>query len=62
MAAKWYQKAADQGNATAQNNLGVLYQNGQGVEQSEEMAAKWYQKAADQGYAIAQNNLEMLLH
>ena len=27
----WYQKAADQGHAPAQVNLGVLYENGRGV-------------------------------
>ena len=50
-AAKWYQKAADQGVAKAQYNLGNCYRLGQGVAQSYEKAAKWYQKAADQGDA-----------
>jgi len=27
-AVKWYRKAADQGDATAQYNLGVMYKNG----------------------------------
>jgi hypothetical protein len=27
----WYQKAADQGHAKAQYNLGVMYANGKGV-------------------------------
>jgi TPR repeat protein len=32
-AAKWYRKAAEQGDARAQANLGVLYQFGWGVPQ-----------------------------
>ena len=56
-AVKWFQKAADQGNADAQINLGFCYQEGQGVPQNYDKAVKWYQKAADQGNAGAQNNL-----
>ena len=41
----------------AQNNLGLCYKNGQGVEQDYAQEAKWYRKAAEQGYAIAQYNL-----
>jgi TPR repeat protein len=55
-----YRKAADQGNARAQFNLGVLYANGQGVAQDYAEAARWYRKAADQGHADAQNNLGLL--
>ena len=50
----WYQKAADQGDASAQNKIGVLYDNGQGVRQDYAQAKAWYQKAADQGDAFAQ--------
>ncbi|MCP4827986.1 MAG: sel1 repeat family protein, partial [Proteobacteria bacterium] len=32
-AVKWYRLAADQGYADAQCNLGVMYDNGQGVPQ-----------------------------
>ena len=49
--------AADQGNASAQFNLGVMYADGQGVPQDHGEAAKWYRKAADQGNASAQFNL-----
>ena len=56
-AADLYQKAAVQGEARAQNNLGDYYYYGNGVSQSYEKAVEWYQKAAAQGYAIAQNNL-----
>ena len=48
-AAKWYRKAADQGNADAQPNLGLMYEKGQGVPQDYAQAVSWYRKAADQG-------------
>ena len=51
---KWYKKAAEQGDAWAQNNLGVCYENGQGVTKDKKEAAKWYRKAAEQGEASAQ--------
>ncbi|MBQ9694638.1 MAG: SEL1-like repeat protein [Kiritimatiellae bacterium] len=56
-AATWYRKAAEQGHAGAQNNLGTQYANGQGVAQSWHEAVKWYRKAAEQGYMWAQCNL-----
>ena len=40
-ATKWYKKAANQGHAYAQTNLGTLYANGQGVRQNYKKAAKW---------------------
>jgi hypothetical protein len=56
-AVKWYRLAADQGDAMAQFNLGLMYSGGPGVPQDYKEAAKWYRLAADQGNAIAQNNL-----
>ena len=56
-ALKWYRLAADQGDASAQNNLGVMYAKGQGVPQNYAEALKWYRLAADQGNASAQSNL-----
>ena len=50
---KWYQKAAAQGNASAQNRIGDLYYNGNGVKQDYEEALKWYRKAAAQGNVSA---------
>jgi TPR repeat protein len=46
-------KAADQGNAAAQYKLGVMYQNGQGVEKDDSKAFVWFGKAAEQGNAAA---------
>ena len=30
---KWYRRAAEQGNSGAQNNLGIMYNEGKGVPQ-----------------------------
>ncbi|MBP6437528.1 MAG: sel1 repeat family protein, partial [Paludibacteraceae bacterium] len=48
---------ATQGDARAQYNLGWMYDNGQGVTQSDSKAFEWYSKAAAQGNAKAQYNL-----
>ena len=48
---------ANQGNAIAQFNLGLMYAKGQGVPQDDVQAVKWYRLAANQGNAIAQLNL-----
>ncbi|MBI4676911.1 MAG: SEL1-like repeat protein [Elusimicrobia bacterium] len=59
-AAPLFRTAAEQGDAVAQYNLGVLHENGQGVAKDYALAASWYRKAADQGYSPAQNNLANL--
>ncbi len=43
---------AEQGNAIAQNNLGLMYDQGRGVPQDDARAVKWYSKAAEQGYVV----------
>ena len=48
---------AEQGNASAQFNLGLKYDNGYGVPQDYTEALRWYRRAAEQGHAGAQNNL-----
>ena len=53
-AVSWYCFAAEQGYATAQCNLGFMYNKGRGVEQDYEEAVKWFRKAAEQGDADAQ--------
>ena len=45
---------AEQGNASAQFNLGNMYRKGQGVKQDNFEAVKWYRKAAEQGDGKAQ--------
>jgi len=51
---------AEQGNASAQFNLGLMHADGRGVPQNDAEAVKWYQKAADQGDAMAKINLGVL--
>ena len=57
LAVPWYRKAAEQGDASAQYNLGVMYTKGQGVPQSYKLAVQWWRKAAEQGNAKAQYSL-----
>ena len=59
-AAEWFRRAAQQGFARAQYNLGVLYTNGDGVPQDPSQAAQWFRRAADQEDAKAQYNLGLL--
>ena len=56
-ALEWYRKAAEQGYADAQNNLGLMYVNGYGMERNYRQAVEWFRKAAEQGHALGQNNL-----
>ncbi len=51
---------ADQGNADAQNSLGMMYKDGNGVIKDAAEAARWYRLAADQGNADAQFNLGVM--
>lgn len=51
---------AEQGIADAQNALGVMYYNGEGVPQDYGEAVRWYRRAADQGLAAAQFNLAVM--
>jgi TPR repeat protein len=48
---------AEQGDAQAQFNLGVMYGLGLGVAQDYTEALAWYERAADAGNARAQSNL-----
>jgi hypothetical protein len=57
---KLYRMLAETGDAAAQNRLGLIYQNGEGVPQNDAEAVRWYLKAAEQGYADAQNNLGLM--
>lgn len=48
---------AEQGNASAQTALGVIYEHGHGVPQDFVQATIWYSEAADQGDPDAQSDL-----
>jgi len=52
-AAQLFGKAAEQGNADAQYNLGELYNKGRGVKRNKKTAQKWYEAAAEQGHVKA---------
>jgi len=53
---------AEQGNASAQYNLGLMYCKGEGVLQDWEEAAKLYRLAAEQGFAEAQTALGLMYY
>lgn len=57
LAAGWFFRAAEQGYADAQFNLGLMYANGEGVAQDMNQAVELFKKAAEQGHVDAQNNL-----
>jgi TPR repeat protein len=59
-AMEWYRKAAEQGYAAAQRNLGWMYDQGRGVAEDPVKAAEWYHKAAVQGDADAQRSLGLM--
>ncbi len=48
--------AAERGDIDAQYNLGLMYENGNGVAKDEAKAIKWYRKAAEQGLVIVKQN------
>jgi TPR repeat protein len=50
-------RAAETGNAEAQNTLGLAYHLGRGIEQDDRKAVQWFRLAADQGHATALTNL-----
>jgi tetratricopeptide (TPR) repeat protein len=56
-AAKWYRKAAEQGYAMAQSQLGLMYYVGEGVPQDFAEAARWCRVAAETGITEAQCRL-----
>jgi len=53
----YYEKAAWQGNASAQYYLARMYDKGEGVEKNDVKAFEWYEKAAWQGNSSAQRYL-----
>src|SRR5262249_19063478 len=57
-----YRKAAERGFASAQTNLGVMYNSGEGVARDYAEAAKWHQRAAAQGLPLGQFNLATMYY
>jgi TPR repeat protein len=58
----WYQKAANNGNTAAMNNLANMYYHGQSVKKDYKKAFELYFKAATFGDYIAQFNLAMMYY
>jgi len=52
-AAEWFELAAKEGNVESMVELGLCFELGCGVEQSDEHALDWYTKAAHLGHATA---------
>ena len=50
---------AERGDVAAQNILGEMYAEGEGVAQDYAEAVKWYRKAAEQGNSYAQRTLAL---
>ena len=59
-AAHWFQKAAEHGYLRGQHNLGVMYYNGEGVQQDYAKAVQWITKAAEQKLEEAKHNLVLV--
>ena len=57
---RWFRKAADQGFAPAQYNLGLIYANGRGVPVDYAEAFKWFTGAADKEFALAQSKIGIM--
>jgi TPR repeat protein len=53
---------AELGDVEAQYNLGVMFDEGAGVEQDLSAAATWFRKAAEQGFVDAQTNLGIMYY
>ena len=51
---------AEQGNAVAQYNLGLMSYDGEGMPQDDAEAFQWFRRAAEQGYADAQLSLGVM--
>ena len=59
-ALKEFRPLAEQGHAAAQYYLGLMYEQGDGVEQDDEESARWYTRAAEQGDGLSQMSLSFL--
>ena len=56
-AVEWFRRAAEQGAADAQAELGFRYFNGDGMPEDYREAVRWFRRAADQGHTDAQTEL-----
>ena len=56
-ALKQWKPLAEGGHGDAQNNLGIMYDQGEAVAEDQAKAVRWFRDAASQGLSDAQNNL-----
>lgn len=56
-AAQWFWRAAEHGSAAAQNTLGVMLSNGDGVRKNVDQALFWLKKAYRSGNSCAAQNI-----
>ena len=61
-AAQLYEKAAQLGHAEAQNCIGRMIYEGNGVSKDIATALTWFTKSAEQGFVKAQYNLGIMYH
>jgi uncharacterized protein len=59
-AAKWYHRAAEQGQVLAQHMLGLLYAKGEGVVKNELLAYQWWLLSYANGMESSQENMSLL--
>jgi TPR repeat protein len=60
-AARWYTKAAEQGYIKSQLQLGLRYENGDGVAENPAEATRWLTKVAEQGDESTQSEAKFHL-
>jgi len=56
-AVEWFRKSAELGYSAAQNNLGIMLGNGDGVEKNSELALYWLKRAWRGGDPCAPKNI-----
>ncbi len=59
-AARWFLRAAENGNTAGEVEYAILLFNGDGVARDERLAARYFRRAAGRGNTIAQNRLARL--
>lgn len=61
MAARWFQKLAEEGDAEAQNKLGLMYLNGfADIRRDDAKAFKWFQQSSAKGDLDARLNVGLM--
>src|SRR6516162_7428735 len=60
LALQWFRRAAEQGYASAQYNVGLIYESGGTAVKDENQAIMWFKKAAEGGYSQARDHLQVM--